>query len=166
MQNMKSPWLLIGLISGSFAVASLILTSWLGLHPCHLCIFQRLLFMLIAVLGLMAALNRDHRPAGGLVLLSAAVGAGAAGYQSWLQTLPAGTLSCVSGEPGLIERLVEWLGQQAPALFLATGFCENEELVILGLSLANWALFAFLACLFAAGALLARRSTASKGESL
>jgi disulfide bond formation protein DsbB len=66
-------------------------------------------------------------------------------YQSWLQAQPPGSISCVGGEPGLIERLVEWLGQQLPELFLATGFCEEAELSILGLSLANWALLSFAA---------------------
>jgi protein dithiol:quinone oxidoreductase len=53
----------------------------------------------------------------------------------------------VAGTPGLLERWVEWLGQQAPTLFMATGFCEDEGLSILGLSLANWALILFVLCL-------------------
>ena len=86
---------------------------------------------------------------GGLFLLGAAIGIAAAAYQGWLQLQPPGTISCVGGDPGLIERLVEWLGQQAPTLFMATGFCEDPALVILGLSLANWALVTFSLCLFA-----------------
>ncbi len=150
------PRLLWSLVAaGAFALAagSLLLTAWLDLHPCHLCIFQRLLYMLLAVLGLIAAWRAGTRLgmlAGGLVLAGAAAGAATAAYQSWLQTQPAGSISCMAGEPGLIERLVEWLGQQWPALFLATGFCEDTELVLLGLSLANWSLIFFLACLGAA----------------
>jgi disulfide bond formation protein DsbB len=49
----------------------------------------------------------------------------------------------MSGEPGLIERLIEWLGEKLPELFLATGFCEEAELSILGLTLANWAMLSF-----------------------
>jgi disulfide bond formation protein DsbB len=56
-------------------------------------------------------------------------------------------VSCVGAEMGPIERLVEWLGMQWPTLFMATGFCEDEALVILGLSLAQWALICFLATL-------------------
>ncbi|MFN3595234.1 MAG: disulfide bond formation protein B [Thiobacillaceae bacterium] len=82
-----------------------------------------------------------------LTLPLSALGGGVAAYQSWLQMQSPGSISCVGGEPGLIERLVEWLGQRVPELFLATGFCEEKELVILGLSLANWALIAF-ACFF------------------
>ena len=109
--------------------------------------------MLIAALALVAALvvrPRARRSFGGLVLALAGLGVGVATYQSWLQAQPPGAISCVGGQPGLIERLVEWLGQQVPSLFLATGFCEEAELVIFGLSLANWALVSFAACLIAA----------------
>jgi disulfide bond formation protein DsbB len=39
----------LGLVLGGLA-----LTAWLHLYPCHLCIFQRLLFMGLAVFGLLA----------------------------------------------------------------------------------------------------------------
>ncbi len=143
------------------ALASLVLTVWLDLHPCHLCIFQRLLFMLIALLSLLAALPVAlvvKRLAGAAVIGLAALGVGVGSYQSWLQLQPPDAVSCVGGQPGPIERLVEWLGQQLPAVFLATGFCEEEELVILGLSLANWAVVSFTAVLLAAAwALWAQR---------
>jgi disulfide bond formation protein DsbB len=140
-------WLALGLASGALVAGSLVLTAWLDLHPCHLCIFQRLLFMKLAVLGLLAFLLPGGwgRLAGLLTLPLSALGIGVAAYQSWLQAQPPGGISCVGGEPGLIERLVEWLGQLMPELFLATGFCEEEELSILGLSLAHWALLSFAA---------------------
>lgn len=145
-------WLVTAAAAAAAVLASLVLTAWLALAPCHLCIFQRLLFMLIAGLGLLAALTRGlvQGLAGGLIALAAVAGAASAGYQSWLQEQPPDSISCIGGQPGLIERLVEWLGQQAPALFLATGFCEEKELLILGLSLANWALLCFLLALVAA----------------
>lgn len=140
-------WLFLGCAAAGLAVASLVLTVWLDLHPCHLCIFQRLLFMALAVLGLLAFFlpGGRGRLVGVTTLPLSALGASVAAYQSWLQAQPPGSISCGGGEPGLIERLVEWLGQRIPELFLATGFCEEEELVILGLSLANWALVAFTA---------------------
>ena len=150
----------LGLVTGS-----LVLTAWLDLHPCHLCIFQRLLYMILTVLALLAAW-RSGRPGGifaGLISLpTAALGAGVAAYQSWLQAQPPGTISCVGGQPGLIERLVEWMGQRLPELFLATGFCEEAELTLLGLTLANWSLIAFLAFLIAATWALATQVRAPK----
>jgi disulfide bond formation protein DsbB len=148
------------LLAGGCAVAtaaSLLMTDWLGLEPCHLCIFQRLLFMVLTVLGVGAALTAGRqgtsvigRVLGGLTIPISATGVGVAAYQSWLQHQPLDTVSCVGGPPGLIERWVEWLARYAPDLFMATGFCEDESFVILGLSLANWALIAFALCLAAA----------------
>lgn len=78
------------------------------------------------------------------------MGVAVAAYQSYLQAQPPGSISCMAGEPSLIERIVEWLGQLSPELFLATGFCENAELSILGLSLAHWSLLSFSTFLLAA----------------
>jgi disulfide bond formation protein DsbB len=50
----------------------------------------------------------------------------------------------------LIEQLVYFLSDNIPSLFEVSGLCEDEELVILGLSLANWALVSFAAALLAA----------------
>ncbi|MGQ9686995.1 MAG: disulfide bond formation protein B [Thiobacillaceae bacterium] len=102
--------------------------------------------MVIAILGLATFLLRGgwRRLTGGLTLPLSALGAGMAGYQSWLQTQPPGNITCAGVEPEAIESLVEWLGQQVPELLLATGFCADEELVILGPSLANWAPIAFI----------------------
>ncbi|WPL17003.1 disulfide bond formation protein B [Thiorhodovibrio winogradskyi] len=149
-------WILLALITAATALASLVLTPWLDLDPCHLCIFERTLFMLLALLAtLTAALWRPDwrrfvaRASALLFLALAALGSGVAAYQSWLQWQPVDTISCIGGPPGPIERLVEWLGQQMPALFLASGFCEDTELVILGLSLANLAFVVFGAALAA-----------------
>jgi disulfide bond formation protein DsbB len=134
----------------ALVVGSLVLTLWLDLQPCHLCIFQRLLFMVLTVLALAAAwlAPRPSALLPGLLTLPCAVGGiGAAAYQVWLQGQPPGSVSCIGGKPGPIELMVEWLGQRQPDLFLATGFCEETELVILGLSLAGWALVSFLGCL-------------------
>jgi disulfide bond formation protein DsbB len=157
-------WLLVALGSAGLVAASLALTALLGLHPCHLCIFQRVLFMVLAVLGGLAA----WRPQGALGLLAGlavlpvtAAGVAAAGYQSWLQVQPAGSASCVASEPTAIELFIEWLGRLQPELFLASGFCENAELTIFGLSLANWALVAHaVIMLLAALALYGRRTAA------
>lgn len=139
-------WLVLALAAAGLVAGSLILTAWLNLLPCHLCIFQRLLLMVIAVLAFAAFLLRGdwQRQAGGMTVPLSGLGIGVAGYQSWLQTRPPGSIACAGGEPGLIERLVEQLGQWVPELFLATGFCDDEALSILGLSLANWALIAFI----------------------
>lgn len=143
-------WSALALGCAALVVGSIGLTAWLSLHPCHLCIFQRLLFMILVLIGGVAAWQVSQpigRWAGMLSLPVAASGVAVATYQSWLQAQPPGTVSCSAGQPGLIEQFVEWLGERLPQLFMATGFCEEAELWIFGLSLANWALVAFGASL-------------------
>lgn len=148
--NPRSLWLVLATACASLFVASLVLTYWRDLQPCHLCIFQRLLYLLLACVGLVAVWLLP-RPAGRwigfLALPLATTGLGVAAYQSWLQWQPPGSVSCAGGQPSLIENLVEWLGRLQPELFLATGFCEETEMTILNLSLANWSALGFAACL-------------------
>lgn len=152
-------WTLLALGCAGLVAASLVLTAWLGLHPCHLCILQRVLFLTLAVLGALAAWHW-RRLAGVLAALVtlpvSAGGIAAAGYQTWLQQQPPGSVSCVATEPTLVEQFIDFLGKLQPDLFLATGFCGDAELSILGLSLANWALVAHAA--FLLFALLALRA--------
>lgn len=158
-------WFLLGAGSLGLVVGSLALTAWLDLHPCHLCIFQRLLFMGLTVFGLLAGLlgcRPVARATGLFVALIAASGVAVAAYQSWLQAFPVSTISCGAGTPGAIEAFVEQLGAWLPALFLATGNCADEELVVLGLSLANWSALAFIGSLLVAGWALQRCRCASR----
>lgn len=127
--------------------AAVALTEWLQLNPCPLCIFQRLLDLALAVLLVAAATVAASRAAQWVLaaaLLIAGSGVAVAGYQSWIQWSPP-SLSCGPAAQGPIERLVAWLGERVPLLFLATGSCDSTELAILGLSLANWSLVAYLA---------------------
>ncbi|MBK1709646.1 MULTISPECIES: disulfide bond formation protein B [Marichromatium] len=137
----RSIWYILAIGGLGVAAFSVALTEWLLLDPCHLCIFQRLLFGLAGLFALAAALGA--RVLGYLTVASALGGLWSSLYQSWLQLQPPGAVNCIGGELGPVERLVEWLGQQAPELFLATGFCEDPGLQILGLSLANWGAIAF-----------------------
>lgn len=138
-------WLL-SFAAVALVATAIVLTEWLRLNPCHLCIFQRLQQLFIAVcFGLGGwfvgrPAGRLWVSTGGLIALS---GMAVAGFQSWGQWFPEIVGSCTGAEPNLIERLVEWLGVRWPTLFMATGFCESKELVIFGLSLANWSFVAF-----------------------
>lgn len=150
----------------ALAAAGLTLAGWwlgesLRLQPCPLCIFQRLLYLLIATIALAGTLLPIWRRLwGGRLALGAGGGLTTAVYQSWLQFFPEASLECGFGEPTLIERIVDWFGVRWPSMFLATGFCSSKEWVFLGLSMANWSALLFLAFLLA-GLWLALRSSAS-----
>jgi disulfide bond formation protein DsbB len=109
--------------------------------------------MLLTGFALLAAILAPRtagRLLGALVLITAAAGIGVAGYQVWLQAQPVDPFSCTSATPELIEHLVDWLGRKWPAMFMPTGLCQEVELVILKLSLAEWALVAFSSAFVAA----------------
>lgn len=116
----------------------------LRLSPCPLCIFQRLLYLLIGGLALGGALLPAGRPLWcGLIGVVAAGGVAVAGYQTWMQAYPHLAPECSFTDPNAIERLVDWLGMAWPSLFLATGFCTSREWEMFGLSMANWSLLIF-----------------------
>ncbi|MDP3440183.1 MAG: disulfide bond formation protein B [Azonexus sp.] len=120
------------------------LQAMLRLAPCPFCIFQRLLYLVIAGVALLGFLLPTlHLAWAGLIGLLALLGAAVAGYQSWMQAFPELATECGYAEPNVIERLVDWLGMQWPSMFLATGFCTSRDWVFLGLSMANWSFLVF-----------------------
>lgn len=139
-------WSLLGVGCLGLVAGSLILTALMDLHPCSLCIFQRLLFMVIGLLALLAAWLAPRSAAlapGLLVLVCAAAGIAMSAYQVWLQAQPPFTATCGGGILDQVDVLVVWLGDRVPLLFLATGLCEESGPPILGLNLAQWALIGF-----------------------
>ncbi len=124
----------------------LALQEMLRLSPCPLCIFQRLLYVLVGGLALAGFILPIGRLLWiGAIGVLALFGAGVAIYQSWMQLFPDLAPECSFTDPNLIERLVDWLGMQMPSLFLATGFCTSIDWTFLGLSMANWSALIFLA---------------------
>ena len=139
----------------TIGLMAVLLAATLNLDACHLCIFQRLIFFLIAGVLLVAlagweqTLVRNTSLAVGSVL--SVWGMVVSAQQSWLQWYPQSGFSCNLVEVGFTERLINWLGGVFPAFFMASGACDSKDLVVLGLSLANWSfliLFGFLvACI-------------------
>lgn len=126
------------------AAAGMQLQGMLSLAPCPYCIFQRLLYMVIGTLALLGFLLPVAGPLWAVAIIALAVlGAGVAGFQTWMQAYPDLAPECSFTDPNLIERLVDLLGMQWPSLFLATGFCTSKEWVFLGLSMANWSFLLF-----------------------
>lgn len=126
------------------AFAGMQLQHLLSLAPCPYCIFQRLLYMVIGTLALLGFLLPVAGPLWAVaIIVLALLGAGVAGFQSWMQAYPDLAPECSFTDPNLIERLVDLLGMQWPSLFLATGFCTSKEWIFLGLSMANWSFLVF-----------------------
>ena len=131
---------------GSIAV---VLANVLRLDACHLCIFQRLAYFVISVFLLTSFFVWDGFLLRNLSLACSSAfclwGLVVSAQQSWLQWFPDSALTCNMGQTGLAEQFIDWLGQLYPLFFMATGFCGSKDLVILGLSLANWSFLILLA---------------------
>lgn len=135
------------------------LQNLLHLAPCPFCIFQRLLYMVIGVLALAGVILPIGRLLWlGTIALLALLGAGVAGYQSWMQAFPHLVNECGFSDPNAIERLVDWLGMLWPHFFLATGFCSSKEWVFLTLSMANWSFFIYLGIVGYAALLVGKKN--------
>lgn len=118
----------------------------LRLNPCPLCIFQRLLYLLIGAIALLGAIRPGLRLVwGSLAAMLSLTGLAVACYQTWMQAFPHLARECGLSDPNSIEVLVDWLGMQAPGLFLATGFCTSRDWEFMGLSMANWSVLVFAA---------------------
>ncbi|HYO26937.1 MAG TPA: disulfide bond formation protein B [Azonexus sp.] len=124
--------------------AGMELQQLLRLAPCPLCIFQRLIYLVIGLVALAGVLLPGGRLLWSVLIAALASGGVAvAGYQTWMQAFPHLATECSYSDPNAIERLVEWLGMEWPSLFLATGFCTSRDWEFLALSMANWSLLVF-----------------------
>jgi disulfide bond formation protein DsbB len=155
----RSAFALLAAASSGLLAAGLLIGEWARLQPCHLCNFQRLLYILVALFALCGVVLPSRRRLwSALVALTAAYGVLTALQQSWMQYAPDKAIECGFGDPSLTEQLINWLGVKWPAMFMVTGFCTSKEWVFLGLSLANWSGVCFLLLFAAALRLLLRRA--------
>lgn len=124
-----------------------------GLEPCPLCIFQRIAFISIFAVCLVAAIHgprgRGRIAYGTLTFLAAAAGAGVAIRHLWLQNLPPDQVpACGPGLDYLMDAFP--LAQVVRMAFTGSGECAEIDWVFLGLSMPGWSLVWFI--LFAIGA--------------
>ena len=83
----------------------------LRLAPCPLCIFQRLLYLVIGLVALAGVLLPGGRLLwSAMIAALAAGGVAVAGYQTWMQAFPLLATECGYSDPNLIERLVRLAG--------------------------------------------------------
>jgi len=114
-----------------------------GLEPCELCIRQRVVYLLLAGMFLLAAIVSPPRRRARLVLagmaaVGAAPGAFFAGKQIWMKLFPPELPTCsisfdIPAEPTVWQQL-----------FTATAECGLGEWAFLGLSMPAWSLVWFV----------------------
>jgi disulfide bond formation protein DsbB len=135
---------LLGVICLALIGGALYMQVVLGEAPCPLCILQRYALLLIAIFAFIGAAMRTRRSITVLevlVVLSAIAGTAVAGYHVYIQFYPA-----VSCGIDVLQPIVDGLPLASifPLGFQVDGFCETPYPPVLGLSLAQWALVAFV----------------------
>jgi disulfide bond formation protein DsbB len=119
-----------------------------GLEPCPLCISQRIMVLVVALVLLTAVLHnpgsvtgiRLYAIAGGAAALA---GAGVSGRHVWLQHLPADQVPACG--PGLSYMFQYFpLSDTLKAMLSGTGDCAKVDWTLLGLSMPAWVLLCFL----------------------
>ncbi len=127
--------------------AALYLEHVVGLAPCPLCVLQRICVIAFALICLLATVHGParlgRRVYAALGLLMAGAGAGTAARQVWLQTVPADQLpACLPS----LEYMMEALPFQEIVRVVLHGSADCAEIgwTMLGLSIPEWSLLAFI----------------------
>ena len=117
------------------------------LDPCPLCILQRVVFMWIGVVALVALF---HNPAAtgrwvyaALIAVGGLVGAGISGRHIWLQNLPPDQVpECGMGLDYMLDSMpfMEVLGE----VLRGSGECATIDWTFLGLSMPSWTLIWYI----------------------
>jgi disulfide bond formation protein DsbB len=118
-----------------------------GEDPCPLCMVQRIAFIALGALFLVAALHGPGRAAaavyGLLLFMVAAAGAAVAGRHVWLQSLPKHMVpECGPGLDYILERFP--LAKAFELILRGSGECAEKGWTFLGLTIAGWALVWFV----------------------
>ncbi len=146
---MPSPRILysiIFVICASLLGFGLYLEHVVGLEPCPLCIFQRIAYIVIAVISLIGAIHNPQklfeRIYTGLILIASLCGAGIAGRQTWLQHLPEDEIPECG--PGLEYMLDTFPFTDALRMILSgSGECAEVQWTFLSFSIAEWSIVCF-----------------------
>ena len=117
-----------------------------GLEPCPMCIVQRVCYMAVAALALLAAAHgpgaTGQRVYSVLLGLPALAGLGVASRQTWLQHLPAEQVpECGPGLSFMLEMYAPF--EVLKRTLRGTGDCAKVDWTFLGLSIAEWSVLCF-----------------------
>lgn len=117
------------------------------LDPCPLCVLQRVAFMWIGLVALIAAIHNPQRTGRWLYWILLAIGglAGAAvsGRHIWLQSLPPGQVpDCGMGLNYMLETMP--YGEVFSEVFYGSGECAQIDWTFAGFSMPWWTLIWYI----------------------
>ena len=113
------------------------------LDPCPLCVFQRIVFIWIGSIALLAFLHNPQASGrwvyGGLLSVGGIAGAAVAGRHLWMQNLPPDQVpDCGMGLNYMLETMP--FTQVLSQVFYGSGECAEVFWSFLGLSMPGWTL--------------------------
>ncbi len=116
-----------------------------GLEPCPMCIVQRYVLILVAVVAAITAFASKKAwliTGSGLLGVLCGLGAFVAARQSFLQWYPPEVSACGRDLYGMIETFP--LKRAIPMIFKGSGDCSKVDWTFLGGSIANWSFVCFV----------------------
>jgi disulfide bond formation protein DsbB len=165
LMNKRIAYLLGALICAALLGFGLYLQHVEGLEPCPLCVFQRVAFIALGLVFVVAALHGPGKTGaavyallGGLFALT---GAGIAARHVWLQSLPPDQVPACG--PGLSYMLEQYaVTRMLEKVLSGSGECAEAGWRFLGLTIPGWSLlwFVLLGVALVWLAMRSRRSTA------
>ncbi len=117
-----------------------------GIEPCPLCSFQRIAYIVITIIALIGVIHNPQNlmrlTYNVLIFITALIGAGIAGRQTWLQHLPPELVPECG--PGLEYMLEVFPFADAMKMILSgSGECAEVHWTFLSFSIAEWSLVCF-----------------------
>lgn len=131
------------LVCAGMIAFALYLQHFQGQEPCPLCILQRVTWIALGFVFLVAAIHGPGRAGalvyGALLFIIVAVGVGIAGRHVWLQHLPRDQVpACGPDLDFMLEQFP--LSETLRRVLSGTGECAETGWTFLGLSIAGWSL--------------------------
>lgn len=145
LSNVANRWLYLAgaLVIGVLFGAALYLQYVLHEEPCPLCMVQRVIFIAMLVLFIVAALHNPKRAGTNvyavLIGLFALFGVGVASRHIWIQHLPADQVpACGPGLDYMLENFP--MSKILKELLHGSGECAHKGWDLLGLGIPEWSL--------------------------
>ncbi len=118
-----------------------------GLEPCPLCMLQRIVFGVLLIFFLLAALHNPPAKTGRriyavITLLFGGFGAALAMRQLWLQSHPDAHVACAPGFNYMLQHLP--LTETLKFMITGTGDCKDIVWTFWGLTIPGWSLVFFV----------------------
>ena len=135
------------LVCAALYAYALFVQFQLGIEPCPLCIFQRIVFIFMALFFLAGAIHNPRavgrRVYAILLLLVACIGVGIAARHIWVQHQPPDPMAgCAPGWNYMVQNFP--LSMALKKAFTGEADCAQVTWAFLGLSMPGWTLICYI----------------------